>query len=128
MATLVDPEYRARLQALNDRFAAGLPLTLDRIEAALLACLAQGGDKPADTELNLLHDLLHGVAGSAGTFGFAVLGRECRRLEQQLRSVLAGEAGWPAAADDITALLRWARIDTGAASYEPPAVAGPPSI
>jgi HPt (histidine-containing phosphotransfer) domain-containing protein len=51
-----------------------------------------GGEPPPDA-LHQLHEVLHGVAGSAGTFGFAVFGREARRIEQMVRRAGPRPAG-----------------------------------
>jgi HPt (histidine-containing phosphotransfer) domain-containing protein len=114
MAPLADPHFRARLQALGDKFAATVPGTLDKIAAALAACeAARGADGvPAPATLHVLHELLHGVAGSAGTFGFGALGQECRRLEQRLRALTENGAGdWHAIAADTAQLLHRAARD-----------------
>jgi HPt (histidine-containing phosphotransfer) domain-containing protein len=116
MATPVDPDFRARLAALNDKFAATVPVTLEKIGQALAACKS-GGDAPPDAALHQLHELLHGVAGSAGTFGFGMLGQQARRIEQMLRVVLAEHAGWPAVIPEVEQLLRWAAVDPRADSY-----------
>ena len=110
MGTPTDPDFRARLAALNDKFAATVPVTLDKIRSALAECTA-GGAQPQQAALHQLHELLHGVAGSAGTFGFATLGTEARRIEQQLRAVLAGHPGWEALPAEIEKFLHWAAHD-----------------
>jgi HPt (histidine-containing phosphotransfer) domain-containing protein len=110
MATPVDPDFRARLAALNDKFAATVPGTLEKIRLALDNCLATGAE-PASAALHQLHELLHGVAGSAGTFGFAVLGSECRRIEQMVRGVMEGGGEWAAVIPEVEKLLVWAAVD-----------------
>lgn len=117
MATLTDQEFHARMQALADKFAATVPVTLDKITRALAACRADGPDGPASGHLHELHELLHGVAGSAGTFGYGTLGQYCRVVEQQMRAVLAGQAEWPAVAPQVDALLLWAARDPRAPSW-----------
>jgi HPt (histidine-containing phosphotransfer) domain-containing protein len=119
MATPVDPDFRARLAALNDKFAVTVPITMEKITQALAACTADGeGAAPPEEALHQLHELLHGVAGSAGTFGFATLGQEARRVEQMVRGVMAGDAAWPPAVPEVEKLLRWAAVDARATSYE----------
>ena len=118
MATLVDPEFRNRLAALNARFAATVPGTMARISEALAACRAAGGDLPPETELRQLHELLHGVAGSAGTFGFGMLGQQARRIEHMVRGVLTDHTGWPAVVPEVEQLLKWAARDAQATNYE----------
>ena len=72
MATLIDPDFRARLRALNEKFAASVPATL----ASDLRRLARrcDADGPRLEPLTELHQALHAVAGSAATFGFARAG------------------------------------------------------
>ena len=117
MATPVDPDFRARLAALNDKFAATVPGTLAKIRAALDACVA-GGDQPSQDALHQLHEVLHGVAGSAGTFGFAVFGQEARRVEQMVRAVLASNTGWTPVIPEVEKLLVWASRDAKASQYD----------
>ncbi len=115
MATLNDPDFRARLNALNEKYAAGVPGLLAGIGQALARCHAEHLAAPA---LDGLHKALHTVAGSGGTFGFGVLGQECRRLEQALRLLVdggidtaEGAAGWAALASEVEQLLAWAAAD-----------------
>jgi chemotaxis protein histidine kinase CheA len=117
MATPVDPDFRARLAALNEKFAATVPGTLDKIRAALAECVA-GGEQPSEAALHQLHEVLHGVAGSAGTFGFAVFGQESRRVEQMVRAVLATHTGWAPVVPAVEKLLAWAARDAKASSFE----------
>jgi len=117
MSTPVDPDFRARLSALNDKFAATVPSTMEKIRLALADCVA-GGAAPSDAALHQLHEALHGVAGSAGTFGFATLGAECRRIEQTVRTVIAGGEGWPAVVPEVEKLLHWASIDPRSSEYK----------
>ncbi|MRX09933.1 Hpt domain-containing protein [Pseudoduganella sp. FT25W] len=121
MATPVDPDFRARLAALNDKFAATVPGTLDKIRAALAACVAENvaaGAAPSQDALHQLHEVLHGVAGSAGTFGFAVFGQEARRIEQMVRAVLGSGEGWAPVAPEVEKLLAWAARDAKASQYD----------
>lgn len=117
MATLTDQEFHARMRVLSDKFAATVPVTLDKITRALDACRADGVAGPDTVHLHELHELLHGVAGSAGTFGYGTLGQYCRVVEQQLRAMLAGQAEWPAVAAQVEALLQWAARDPRAPSW-----------
>jgi chemotaxis protein histidine kinase CheA len=117
MPTPIDPDFRARLAALNDKFAATVPGTLDKIRAALADCVA-GGAVPSQDALHQLHEVLHGVAGSAGTFGFAVFGRESRRIEQMVRGVLATQTGWADVPAEVEKLLAWASRDAKASEYD----------
>ncbi len=113
MATLVDEEFHARLAALGQKFAATVPVTLDKIARALAAC--EASFPPDASQLDVLHELLHGVAGSAGTFGFGELGQQCRRVEQMVRVVISAHpvpaAEWAPVAQEVKRLLAWAAID-----------------
>jgi len=117
MATPVDPDFRARLAALNEKFAATVPGTLAKIRAALDECQV-GGEQPSQAALYQLHEVLHGVAGSAGTFGFTVFGQEARRVEQLVRAVLSSNSGWPPVVPEVEKLLAWATRDAKATSFE----------
>ena len=116
MTAPTDTDFRARLAALNVKFAATVPGTMEKIALALGRCRADGA-VPTSASLHELHELLHGVAGSAGTFGFATLGQEARRIEQQVRMVMKEGAGWDTVPAQIEQLLAWAARDAGAAEY-----------
>ena len=122
MATPVDPDYRARLAALNEKFAATVPATMEKIASALAACAAEGagGAGPSAASMRQLHELLHGVAGSAGTFGCGTLGQEARRIEHMLREVMTGASGegWNAVAPEVEKYLSWAARDFRATLYD----------
>ena len=118
MATLIDQEFFARLRALNDKFAAGVPDTLARLRAARLAFDPEAPDAALVKEI---HQVLHTVAGSAATFGFRALGQQARALEQRLRVLMAFELvaprdwrDWLAALDQY---LAWAALDPKAEDY-----------
>ena len=115
MATLADQEFRARLAALGAKFAATVPVTMGKIRGALADC--QSNPEPTIEHLDILHELLHGVAGTAGTFGFGVLGQESRRIEQMVRQVMAGDAPWAPVVPEVEQLLRWAANDPRAPEY-----------
>ena len=120
MATPVDPDYRARLAALNEKFAATVPATMEKIASALAACAADGanGAVPAEASMRQLHELLHGVAGSAGTFGFGTLGQEARRIEHMLREAMASGSGWEAVQPEVEKFMAWAARDPRATVYD----------
>ena len=117
MSSSSDPDFRARLAALNDKFAATVPVTMEKIRLALADCVA-GGAEPPQAAVHQLHELLHGVAGSAGTFGFGTLGTEARRIEQMLRGSMAGHGGWVAVPAEVEKLLRWAARDPKSNTFE----------
>lgn len=119
MTASTDPDFRARLAALNAKFAATVPGTMDKIAQALAACRdSDVGAAPAAATLHQLHELLHGVAGSAGTFGFAVLGQEARRIEQQVRTVMKDGVDWEVIPPQVERLLAWAARDASATEYD----------
>ncbi|UGQ48469.1 Hpt domain-containing protein [Massilia endophytica] len=114
MATPVDPAYRERLKALADKYAAALPERLDAVDRALAAVLAEGAGQP---QLEALHHSLHTIAGSAGSFGFRLLGEQARQLEQQVRAMLEQGASWDGAEGEIGRFLEWARRDPISATH-----------
>ena len=56
MATLIDPDFRARLRALNDKYAASVPSLMQAIAAAQARCDTEG---PRLEPLTALHHALH---------------------------------------------------------------------
>ena len=118
MATPIDQDFFARLNALNEKFATGIPATMRRLQDAR----ARFDPDAADQELvKDMHQVLHTIAGSAATFGFRILGQEARHLEQRLRVLMAYPViaardwlDWMAALDDYIA---WALRDPTAGSY-----------
>lgn len=113
MATPVDPDYRGHLQALADKFAASVPARM----AAIAEALAAAGAVPDRAQLEQVHQALHTVAGSAGSFGFTVLGEQARRLETAVRGLLAGAPGWQELVPQIHVYLDWAEKDPRASTY-----------
>jgi periplasmic divalent cation tolerance protein len=107
MATPGDPAFRQHLQALADKYRASIPQRLAAIGAALDAA----GASPGPGQLEALHETLHAVAGSAGSFGFRALGDEARRLEQLLRETMAGTAAFGDVAPQVRRYLDGADDD-----------------
>ncbi len=112
MATPIDQDFFARLRALNEKFAAGVPETLARMRRQRRAFNA---DAPDEASIKDLHETLHTIAGSAATFGFRTFGTRARELEQRLRVLMAFEAvsaadwnRWLGALDEYIA---WAERD-----------------
>ncbi len=118
MATLIDQEFFARLHALNDKFAASIPATLERLRAARSAFVPEAPDGELVKEL---HQILHTIAGSAATFGFRVFGVQARQLEQRLRVLMAFEAiaarDWNNWLDALDEYIAWAAVNPKAADY-----------
>lgn len=100
-----DPD--AALQAIQAAYARQLPERLHEIGVCLQQCVNEPG-KAAHYDLLLMK--LHRLAGSAGTFGFAELGRRATELEILLGSFMND----PAANDfapvtaGVHAMLHWA--------------------
>jgi len=113
MATPVDPDYRQHLTVLAEKYRATVPQRMAAIEAALQAAAAA----PAPDALEALHESLHAVAGSAGSFGLRALGDEARRLEGLLREAMAGAGEWSAIVPQVRSYLAWAQLDPAAPSY-----------
>jgi HPt (histidine-containing phosphotransfer) domain-containing protein len=118
MATLIDQEFFARLNALNDKFAAGVPATLERLRAQRIA-FDPGAPNPA--VIKELHQLLHTIAGSAATFGFRVFGQQARALEQRLRVLMAFDViapdDWLRWLDSLDAYVAWAALNPKAEEF-----------
>ena len=112
-----EAEFRARLEALNARFTAQLPLMLEKIAQALAVCVASGAE-PSVEQMTALHESLHSVAGSAATFGYTTLGQQARHIEQQLRMAMQERSGWNAIPPQVEQYLRWAARDPKATRYE----------
>ncbi|WP_313087277.1 diguanylate cyclase [Pseudomonas sp.] len=74
---------QSQLRALNQKFAERLADELAALEGDAEQ-LQQGRDQEQRHRLMLeLHQRLHRLAGTAGTFGFSVLGEQARLLEQR---------------------------------------------
>ena len=112
MATQIDQDFFARLRALNDKFAAGIPETLVRMRRERRAFNPDG---PQEGSIKALHETLHTIAGSAATFGFRAFGQKARELEQRLRVLMAFEtvaaSDWQRWLDALDAYIDWAEID-----------------
>lgn len=126
MAEGLSPQetLRRQLAALAEQFAGQLGGELDTLRT--LAGSLQVDDA-ADTRrerLGSLRDRLHRLAGSAGTFGFALLGQDARRLEQQAIAWMEQPGGIePAALRTFVDQVQQLRAERAA---EPaPADAGP---
>lgn len=118
MAPVQDPNFRERLNALSAKYGATIPATMAAISSALSHCCNAEADQYS---LQKLHELLHGVAGSAATFGYPVLGTEARRLEQEVRPLLGKRpvdiAHWQSLASMVAQYLAWAAVDPKAPEF-----------
>ncbi|MEW7847184.1 Hpt domain-containing protein [Massilia aurea] len=112
MTQPADQQFFARLAELNDKFAARLPSTFERL-AQLSSDLAPAGAPGFDPAppAGELQAMLHTLAGSAATFGFRGLGHHARLLEQRLRVLRAFEtvaasewSAWRAELDEYIAV------------------------
>jgi diguanylate cyclase (GGDEF)-like protein len=84
-------EFQKKLQELWEVYSAQLPRKLEEIERRWKAL--QAGNW-SSSELQEFHRLVHGIAGSAGTFGYTQLGEKARLLEQAIKPMVkAGESG-----------------------------------
>lgn len=118
MATLVDQAFFARLNALNDKFAASVPDTVARLRGHRMAF---NPAQPDPDVIKELRQMLHTIAGSAATFGFRVFGQEARNLEQRLRVLTAFDAiapeDWQRWLASLDAYLAWSEADPRAEQY-----------
>lgn len=99
----------SQLQALNDKFAERLQQELPELDQLAEALqLAREGEQRRQLMLTI-HEHLHRLAGSAGTFGFTTLGQQARLLEQRADRWL--EASKPSG-QALTAFVRAVRLWT----------------
>ena len=87
-------DFSAELAALQHAYAAALPDKLARLDQLLAAGsrAAPAGTSGSDAAVHQAHLVVHGLAGSAGTFGFPALGEAARGLEELLVPLLNGES------------------------------------
>ncbi|HEX8551817.1 MAG TPA: Hpt domain-containing protein [Abditibacteriaceae bacterium] len=112
MASPIDQDFFARLRALNDKFAAGIPDTLARMRSQRRAFDPQA---PDPEHIKALQETLHTIAGSAATFGFRTFGQRARALEQRLRVLMTfgtvPEGDWSRWLEALDEYIDWAEID-----------------
>lgn len=107
-----DEDLEQALKAIEAAYEANLPARLDDIDDALQQCI----DEPANEEhRHTLLVKLHGLAGSAGTFGFARLGLQATDLEMLLSAFMKGTAplgkDFAPVVSGVRDLLRWAKVN-----------------
>lgn len=96
-------ELSPKLRKLIAMYREGLPTKRSDIETAWAAAQAAGWEGP---ELKALYDLVHKLAGSAGSYGFRELSTVARVLDRQLNDAVAGEVAFdPASGADNYATL-----------------------
>lgn len=89
MSTNKITDIAAKLQALRDDYAIRLPTELASLnELVARALAADSADGTQQELLKQLYQRLHKLAGSAGSFGFAELGKRIKQLEVQLQHFL----------------------------------------
>jgi HPt (histidine-containing phosphotransfer) domain-containing protein len=79
-----ETDFEAELQALSADYAARIPDKLAQIEQAWVGLPADRWDEEG---FYLLHRMVHNLAGSGRTFGFALLSDVAHRFEAHLREL-----------------------------------------
>ncbi|MCQ4286465.1 diguanylate cyclase [Pseudomonas stutzeri] len=102
---------QSQLQALNEKFAERLSEELAELERLAVQLLR--ADEPEQRRQRLLdlHERLHRLAGTAGTFGFATLGQRSRLLEQSADSWLQTIDPDPQSLGEFVQAVRQLAID-----------------
>lgn len=87
-------DFSAELAALQQAYAAALPDKIAQLGQMLAAgaSAAPAGASGSTAAVHQAHRMVHGLAGSAGTFGFPALGEAARGLEELLVTLLNGES------------------------------------
>lgn len=107
----------SQLQALTDKFVERLQQELPELDQ-LAEALQQAREGEQRRQLMLvIHERLHRLAGTAGTFGFTTLGQQARLLEQRADRWL--EATKPSG-QALTAFVRAVRLWTAEIQARPP--------
>lgn len=81
--------FKEKVRALHASFVAKIPAKMDEIDAAWKLCEQ---DPAAQDHWSTLHRLLHTLAGSSGSFGFAELGVRARAIEMDIKAMTASGA------------------------------------
>ncbi len=77
-------DFQLRLQELRDRYTEDLPEKIAAINAHRKSL-----DEQWDWNVvNVLHQMVHSLAGSGGSFGYAQLGGQAREIEIELKAII----------------------------------------
>lgn len=102
------PEVRKKLETLRDRFR---DKTIREIEGLVASIFRASQYSEAIEELTAAYQLLHRLAGSAGTLGFTQLGERARKLEIAIKPLADQVAA--GADNDRTRLQLMQLLDDG---------------
>jgi len=92
----------AQLAVIRDRFRGRLPGYRDRLQEA-----QKGFERGANSaEVTAIKRLAHEIAGTAGTLGFAAIGRASIAVETAADSVLAGTSLADSLREPLERLIR----------------------
>ncbi len=125
MAESGQQNLAATLQAIERMYADKLPERLRELGDCLRRCLDEPG---VHAHCDQLLEKLHGLSGSAGTFGFSELGLRATELEILLGDFIAGTAAggkdFLSVAARVKDFVRWAETDPkGDSRVAPPSEA-----
>ena len=84
-------DYSERLEELNRAYVNGLGAKIEEVEAAARAARATGDDPLSGQgleALDALKQLVHKLAGSGGTFGFAEISDAAEKAETACEAML----------------------------------------
>ena len=90
----------SRLEALRAAYRQRLVSELEQIQSLMEEVASNASTQGA---LQVLHNTLHKLAGSAGTFGFEQLGRQARKQEQ----LVAGALNLSGSSEDLLSVSGW---------------------
>ncbi len=96
------PDVQGRLQALKTRFAARVKGELEELQRLLAPRQADAAGIQRAREA---YQILHRIAGGAGTFGLDALGKEARDLETRLQPLVEADITTPGLPDQLQQIL-----------------------
>ncbi|WP_165495738.1 diguanylate cyclase domain-containing protein [Marinobacter halodurans] len=96
------PDVQGRLQALKTRFAARVKGELEELQRLLSPRQADAAGIQRAREA---YEILHRIAGGAGTFGLRALGDEARDLEGRLQPLVEADIASPGLSDRLRQTL-----------------------